>query len=109
MSYRIARKPKTSTAVDTNPSIFKHRPLNKSRNEIRLLKIEPGNGIVRCTVRHVVPMTNPKYTALSYMWGDPFPKGPEADIQINSKPLRVRQNLVDFLEEMRRRKMNDEF
>ena len=109
MFCRTARTPKTSTAVDTDASIFKHKPLNSSRGEIRLLKIEPGNGIVRCTVRHVVPTTNPKYTALSYMWGDPFPNGPEDDIQINSKPLRVRQNLVDFLEEMRRRKMNDEF
>ena len=43
--------------------------------------------------------TTPEYTALSYTWGAELP---QFDILINNRLFAIRQNLMDFLLEMRR-------
>jgi hypothetical protein len=51
---------------------YSYRPLSVVRNEIRLLLLKPGGSYDRlsCTLRHVSLDDNPKYTALSYTWGN---------------------------------------
>jgi hypothetical protein len=52
---------------------YSYRPLSVVRNEIRLLLLKPGGSYDRlsCILRHVSLDDNPKYTALSYAWGNP--------------------------------------
>ena len=52
---------------------YSYRPLSVVRNEIRLLLLKPGGSYDRlsCILRHVSLDNNPKYTALSYTWGNP--------------------------------------
>jgi hypothetical protein len=50
-----------------------YRPLNLERDEIRLIVLQPGKGdnIVQVSIIHAFLSENPKYEALSYVWGDP--------------------------------------
>jgi hypothetical protein len=80
--------------------VFKHRQLDLSRKDIRLLRLEKQNDEatpVRLRLRHAV-IEETKYFALSYAWGDP---APIRDVVIHDEDgleysFSVRQNLYDF-------------
>lgn len=48
-----------------------YRPLNPNLSEIRLVLLAPGSGTdqIRCCLQHVLLNDNPRYDALSYVWG----------------------------------------
>jgi hypothetical protein len=83
----------------SNSIHFTYKPLDKKRNEIRLLRIlsssvKPGvERQVACEIFHV-PLNDPnrpQYEALSYVWG----KGPYEDqILLAGKPPTVGRNLL---------------
>ena len=69
-----------------------------SDTEIRLLKLFPGDGILRAELLHVDLQHNPGYEAISYTWGDPVD---EEDISINNVTIKIRPNLSAFLRRLR--------
>src|SRR5690242_2728262 len=81
---------------------YRHEPLRYWNQEIRLLKVKQDNDdLVRCTMETFSLKTLPEYSALSYTWG---PEHPTYTILVNGKTLSVRQNLFDFLQEIRHRR-----
>lgn len=82
--------------------VYKHRQLDLSRKDIRLLRLEKQDdeaAPVRLRLRHAV-IEEAKYFALSYAWGD---QTPIRDVVIHDEEdgiecsFSVRQNLYDFL------------
>lgn len=59
-------------SIPLNRSICSTRHWTAKRNEIRLVTILPGawEDDIKCTISHVALHDPPKYTALSYCWGD---------------------------------------
>src|ERR1700753_4049506 len=51
-----------------------YKPLNISKNEIRLLNILPqvSSGLISCTLFNVPLDEAPEFIAISYVWGDPL-------------------------------------
>jgi hypothetical protein len=66
---------KQTAEVETATSLYE--PLDTSRQEIRLLQIEPPQSdhceeTIKCTmIKDAVGHQNGKFSALSYVWGDP--------------------------------------
>ena len=83
----------------TEPATYKHQPLMRSLNEIRLLKLrKEKHGPVHCDVE-VFPLEKaPKYIALSYRWGPPLPLH---NIFIGVETLQIRDILNSCLLELR--------
>jgi len=83
----------------TEPATYKHQPLSRSLNEIRLLKLrKEEHGPVHCGLE-VFPLEQaPKYIALSYRWGPPSPLH---DIFIGDRTLKIRDILNSCLLELR--------
>src|SRR5579871_1951006 len=84
-------------------SVFKHEPLDRSTQQIRLVSIVPkAEGPIQCNIRHFDLSANPTpdYRALTYRWGPP---SPIQRIEVNEKSYTVRQNLYDFLHAFRAR------
>ena len=79
---------------------FKHEPLDLRKPTIRVFTILPGTGTIRCSMKHVG--LDSDRTACSYVWGD---SKPSQVILINERVFHVRENLHDFLLQMRK----DEF
>ena len=80
-------------------SAFIYQPLNHARREIRLLEIEPNSESLSCKL-HVVSLdTEPRYTALSYVWGDSTSK---EDIIVNGSTIPVTKNLRSALQHIRK-------
>ncbi|KAH9909259.1 heterokaryon incompatibility protein-domain-containing protein [Xylariomycetidae sp. FL2044] len=77
-----------------------YRPLNKSRREIRVLQIAPGQGKARliCELQHLQLDASPIYEALSYTWG---PAHLLASITVDGTPMHVTTGLRDALESLR--------
>ena len=49
---------------------FRHRPLDQTGQQIRLLYLLPGNGVINCHLRHAALTEQANaYEALSYCWG----------------------------------------
>jgi hypothetical protein len=74
---------------------FLHAPLDRTTQSIRVAQILPdltSEGLIQCLVTHTTIEAD--YTCLSYVWGPPEPC---QTIIINGKPFVVRQNLFDFL------------
>lgn len=83
----------------SSPYIFE--PLNPVANEIRLLRLLPGQAAepVRCTL-HVVSLdASPRYEALSYVWGDAAKKH---DILVDGQRYDITVNLEAALRGLRR-------
>jgi len=84
---------------------YEYRPLDRSRQEIRLLTIEPGSGsdMVRCTLKHAFLDTTPPphYETTSYVCGDPAIKstiilhGHETQAMATSETVLRRMRLRD--------------
>ena len=74
----------------TSASPFAYRSL--VGDEIRLIKLCGGrqSGDVRCTIEHVALSAKPRFTALSYVWGDPADIAP---IRLDGKEFNVSTNL----------------
>ena len=86
-----------SSTLDSPDSdnYFKHRPLDTSRKDIRLLQIIPDAATgISCTIAHYDIGSCPAYIALSYTWGSPTPRHV---IGINAKGFEVGDNLYRFL------------
>jgi hypothetical protein len=85
-----------------NNSKYQYGPLDASKQQIRLLKIEKSTASThppRCTV-HVFDLeSTPRYIALSYTWGPP---NPSHRILVDSGTFQVLDNLYNFLCEYRK-------
>jgi hypothetical protein len=78
-----------------------YSPLDSSKHQIRLLEITPSDvedSPIVCRL-HVVSLDeDPKYTALSYVWGE----GPRKDeIIVNGAILQIMPNLASALQKVR--------
>jgi hypothetical protein len=82
---------------------MQHQPLDRSRNEIRLLKIvqDDHDDPVQYTVEHVSLIDVPTYFALSYTWGDPKVT---REILSNGEGFQATTNLYAALLRLRRMK-----
>jgi hypothetical protein len=81
---------------------YQYRPLDRSRQEIRLLTLEPGSGTstLRCTLEHAFLDANPPpyYETISYVCGDPSKK---RTILLNGHGVRAMATSESALRRMR--------
>lgn len=84
-----------------NTGYFVYTPLDDPQTQIRLLDLQPGgyDDKILCTVRTFELDNVPKFEAISYTWGDPFPLYP---VEVNGRTLLVRKNCHYALSQMRR-------
>ncbi|KIW91970.1 uncharacterized protein Z519_06952 [Cladophialophora bantiana CBS 173.52] len=81
-----------------------YRPLDRSHNEIRLLKLLPQGGddkyklIPACQIFYASLLDEPQYVALSYVWGNEETK---RVILVDDLQVRVRENLYDAMMALR--------
>ncbi|KAM3080190.1 hypothetical protein ACMFMF_003599 [Clarireedia jacksonii] len=79
---------------------IQYLPLSCSKNEIRLLKLLPKAGGKKlnynpaCRIFHASLDDKPRYTALSYVWGN---EDNMRLIFVDNSPVRVRRNLYDAM------------
>ncbi len=74
---------------------FEYLPLDQRTRSIRLLRVFPRkrrDDLLQCEMHHAD--VESKYTCLSYVWGSPEPT---QQIKVNGKLMRIRQNLLEFL------------
>jgi hypothetical protein len=98
MAERGALRPSVRSlrAVFESVEAFKHKPLDNSQEEIRLIRLTMNDrGHTQYTVDHFSLDTIPPYYALSYMWGT---KHQLYKILIDGHPFTVRKHLFAFLE-----------
>lgn len=89
-----------------NESSFVYQPLNRSRQEIRLIRLLPpgcdpnatSSGI-HCEVFHAHLDDKPQYEALSYVWGS---SDKPCQVLANGQRLEVTENLYIALQHLRR-------
>lgn len=92
--------------VPTPPQtgLFSYQPLSQNIDCTRLIQIKDsvknGDPIV-CEMTEALFQDKPKYEALSYMWGDSPTRN---SIIINGNEFKVKQNLYDALQYLRKRK-----
>ncbi|KNG48277.1 hypothetical protein DDE82_005396 [Stemphylium lycopersici] len=87
------RERKDSVTSKTAP--FQHEPLDYRNGSIRLLRILPQlshTGLIQCEIWH--DSVHAKYDCLSYVWGS---EAIQHQILINRRPMRVRENLWNFM------------
>jgi hypothetical protein len=75
--------------------------LETSKSEIRLLLLHPAQDMtseIQCTLSKVSLDANPRYFALSYVWGDPKVTH---NILVNGCQIQVTFNLASFLHQWR--------
>jgi hypothetical protein len=89
------------TAIST--AGYSYRPLNRDRQEIRLLTLEPGysEDIIRCTLSHAFldECPIPQYETISYTCGDPALR---SRIMLHDNPKSVPASSEVVLRRMRR-------
>lgn len=87
-------------------SIFKYNHLDKSKRMIRLIRLsEDQKGAEVCLDICTVDLdSRPEYTALSYTWG---PISPVREIRLNGQSFMVRENLFEFLVQLRAKSCED--
>ena len=90
--------------VAASSAQFRHKPLDVERSNIRLFKIVLRAEGIHLELDHAE--LSAQHTAVSYVWGPP---SPAQQIRINGSRFRVRQNLFDFLFEMKKRKGDELF
>jgi hypothetical protein len=87
--------------LENSGSKLEYQPLNRERNEFRLLQILPGIGPdsrIECNMVHASLDDSPDYDALSYAWGDT--KDVKL-ISLNGHPFHVTANLRGALSRLR--------
>ncbi|EXJ74130.1 uncharacterized protein A1O5_02424 [Cladophialophora psammophila CBS 110553] len=83
---------------------IQYRPLDRSQNEIRLLKLLPQGGddkykfIPACQIFYASLLDEPQYVALSYVWGN---QETNRVILVDDLQVRVRENLYDAMMALR--------
>ncbi|KAI0542819.1 heterokaryon incompatibility protein-domain-containing protein [Xylaria digitata] len=79
---------------------LKYTPLNPSKKEIRLLTLLDGgwNDRIKCELRVVSLDDQPKYEALSYVWGSP---NDVVDVDVNGIAFSATRNLHAALRRLR--------
>lgn len=77
-------------------TFFRHRPLDLNKTEIRLFQLVPSesSGSLAGTVSIFDFENCPKYDAVSYTWGEPFPA---RHILIEGQKFPLRENIWHFL------------
>ncbi|KAK8058990.1 hypothetical protein PG994_009438 [Apiospora phragmitis] len=77
-----------------------YQELDHTRNEIRIIRINPGQrqDDVSCQLETVSLDGKPKYDTLSYTWGS---SKDTSTIYVNDQPVRVSVNLWDSLRRVR--------
>ena len=77
-----------------------YAPLETSRQHIRLVKLQPGvlQDDIFCNLRTVNLSEQPRFEALSYVWGDPEITLP---IVVDSYTIKVTTNLYSALQHLR--------
>ncbi|KAG4437810.1 hypothetical protein IFR05_006697 [Cadophora sp. M221] len=104
---------------------YKYNSLRADRNEIRLIRLYPGQSYhsISVSIIHVDASLNPSYEALSYAWGDParsekivvrghsqgsgssgtteYPGAPTADGRLTLTTLSISRNLEIALRHLR--------
>ncbi|RSL83701.1 hypothetical protein CEP51_004342 [Fusarium floridanum] len=80
------------------PSTFPYKPLDTEKSEIRMLKLPP-KGSENFELITVSLHDDPKYAALSYLWGDPED---QEIITVQGHKAGVRKNLAAALSRLRR-------
>jgi hypothetical protein len=91
----------TSLHIDRRP--FTHRPLDRSIQEIRLVRIhdlEHSEPVI--SIKHANIDENPKFKALSYTWGDKTPPHgilvkADGEFETDDTHMTVSPNLYSFL------------
>ena len=78
-----------------------YRPLNTSKNEIRLLDlyIHTGGDDIKCELKRTNLDTEIRYEALSYVWGSSIDK---RVITLDNRPCKVTLNLYVALQHLKR-------
>lgn len=80
-----------------NPSEFQHDPIDTKGSQIRLIRLSRDlspDGFVQCDISVTNFSAQPKYRAISYVWGS---KKPFCQIRIRGRLLTIRDNLWQFL------------
>lgn len=79
--------------------LYSHKPLDTSRQEIRLLRLLPADSeLICCEIIHVSLNDPPEYDALSYVWGNP---ARTETIMVDGQMLGVTVNLLEALKILR--------
>jgi Heterokaryon incompatibility protein (HET) len=97
---KTAERCRTELPQDWEEKLFQHKPLNQSKDVIRLLTLHPGIGDdpIICGLEEVA-IGEKLYTAVSYQWGD---MAPEKQINIlNGGIMTVRPNIYAALKQFR--------
>lgn len=105
--------------------LYSQVPLSRSSNQIRLLSLHPGVGssAIQCTLRVLSLEDNPRFTALSYTWGEPIRRSAsvwsfrglvqylrglwwtlfrrDIPVSVNGVPLYIKHNLASALKSLR--------
>ncbi|TAQ88809.1 hypothetical protein B7494_g2866 [Chlorociboria aeruginascens] len=86
--------------MSVNTSQYEYQKLDRSKREVRLLKLLPKDGneklklIPACHLFHATLHEKPKFVALSYVWGATTNL---RVILVDNTPFRVTQNLYDAM------------
>jgi hypothetical protein len=87
------------------PKGYRHQALDTSTQQIRLIKLRPGkHRQPQCDIAVFELSSAPPFVALSYTWGPP---SPQFDLLVNDEPIRIRENLFQFLQTYRATECND--
>lgn len=78
-----------------------YAPLDPSRNQMRVLHLSPGRDTdeLRCTLTTVSLREDPKYEALSYVWGENT--GDTLPMLVGNHTVKVTRNLDSALRGIR--------
>ncbi|KAK3385886.1 heterokaryon incompatibility protein-domain-containing protein [Podospora didyma] len=90
----------TDQAPHEQPPII-YESIQRDQQQIRLMKIHPSDdqtSPIECTLYTVALNDDLKFTALSYVWGDP---SITTGITVNQQPMQVTTNLASVLRHIR--------
>jgi hypothetical protein len=96
----------TSSSSSARADRYVYQPLDHTRRQTRLIHLEllsvyddpATSGPIECTMEIFDLDKAPPFTALSYTWG---PAAPSNQMLVDGKPVTVRENLFQFLQEFR--------
>ena len=100
--YVMVLNKSPGAVIDTNQP-FQFNPLETTSQEIRLLHLHRGekDGPIYCQLRHVSLGDQPRYVALSHVWG---PSRETCPILLNGKCKYITPNLFQALQHLRNAK-----
>lgn len=82
---------------------YRYQPLNDDRREIRVLTVLPGNWDepIQCHLSTVSLLADPKYDALSYVWGAASTESGQTSVLLDDQSFEVTPNLQLALQSLR--------